>query len=108
MPVGSSVCHDQAAGLVRTGSPHSWGSRIGLRRGADEVRRIVDTAAAPIARHLRMRAERARADRLASTTRDAITEPGATPFSTQFSSAGSMSNWFGPGPPPQWCMPGTR
>ena len=33
---------------------------------------------------------------------------GATPFSTHCSRADSMSNWFGPGPPLQWPIPGAR
>src|SRR6185312_17495899 len=38
----------------------------------------------------------------------AITASGAIPFSTQFTTAPSMSNWSSPGPPPQWLIPGTR
>src|SRR4051794_19398994 len=38
----------------------------------------------------------------------AITLSGAWPFSTQFTSGVSMSNWSVAGPPEQWFMPGTR
>jgi hypothetical protein len=33
---------------------------------------------------------------------------GAVPFSTQFTSAVSASNWSVAGPPPQWFMPATE
>src|SRR6478752_5532229 len=39
---------------------------------------------------------------------DAITLSGAWPFSTQFTSGVTMSNWSVAGPPEQWFMPGTR
>ena len=39
-------------------------------------------------------------------TRDAAIWSGALPFSTHCSSAPTMSNVFGPSPPPQWPMPG--
>ena len=38
----------------------------------------------------------------------AVTAAGATPRSTHCSSTVNMSNVFGPGPPLQWCIPGTR
>ena len=39
---------------------------------------------------------------------DATSLSGATPFSTHYSSAVSVSNWLGPGPPLQCPMPGAR
>src|SRR3954465_6943257 len=39
---------------------------------------------------------------------EAITLSGAWPFSTQFTSGVTMSNWSVAGPPEQWVMPGPR
>src|SRR5262249_20823982 len=38
---------------------------------------------------------------------EAMIRSGATPCSTQFSKGASISKSFGPGPPAQWCTPGT-
>src|SRR5438105_1133128 len=41
-------------------------------------------------------------------TCDAVNASGAVPCSTHRSSAPTLSNTFGPSPPPQWPMPGSR
>ena len=61
----------------------------------------------PIARDLRIGAERARAHVLPCSTCAAVIEAGATPFSTQSISAVMASRRSGPTPPRQWNMPGT-
>ena len=72
-----------------------------------EICCLVDAAAALVARHLRIRAQRTRAiDFPVCVACDAGIMSGALPFSTHCSSAVSSSKSFGPSPPPQCAMPG--